>query len=558
MTMKSMDRNKIFLPTIPTKSLFMGLLCLLTVFFISCSEGASEKAQLNPEVPATVASTEVSTPEETSSVEVEPQVKTLRIGVGQHLIETEALITDPNFQRLIWSGLLRTGPDGKLHPGMVAFVPELGNEGISLDRKTYTFRLKEGLVWTDGTPIEATEVLELMLEDDGAIDSSIRSDFIKRLDIGRSRSLDAKTLIIALEEPFPEFLTFVTLPSIFSARNFQASSFAAAPTTGPYTISEWTKDKVVLIANEAWQDEIGNIRSHQIRRIEFIPFRRFSDAYEVFLAGGIDILPTNDLQRIETKIDSDDSVSVRNDPSSVYSIFINHSDEIFDDVATRRSLAMNLSREDLLVDLESVAALTVQPAYSWIPRHVWGTSIDNFISLASTDLLATDSWYVGGGIDGNSIELLYSSDDPLQTAVAPSLKNHWEKHLPVEVILRAERSEEHYADIVSGAYQLALVEWSEASSDPTQWLVDFQTSAADNFIRFSDPQFDELLESGLNARHQQDWHANILRANDVLMEQIGLIPIFSGSEKVLVRQENIPVVLSMMSQWTWDSLLIKN
>ena len=74
MTMKSMDRNKIFLPTIPTKSLFMGLLCLLTVFFISCSEGASEKAQLNPEVPATVASTEVSTPEETSSVEVEPQV----------------------------------------------------------------------------------------------------------------------------------------------------------------------------------------------------------------------------------------------------------------------------------------------------------------------------------------------------------------------------------------------------------------------------------------------------------------------------------------------------
>ena len=155
-----MDRNKIFLPTIPTKSLLMGLLCLLTVFFISCSEADSEKAQTSSEAKDVPTASEV--PKATASVDSEPDVKTLRIGVGRHLIETEALISDPNFQRLIWSGLLRLGPDGKLYPDMAAFVPELENEGISSDLKTYTFSLRKNAKWTDGGPVQAAQFLTLM------------------------------------------------------------------------------------------------------------------------------------------------------------------------------------------------------------------------------------------------------------------------------------------------------------------------------------------------------------------------------------------------------------
>ncbi len=551
-----MGISKIFVPSIPVKSLLMGLLYLLSTIFISCSLGDSQEPQTSTEAKVIPAASEV--PAATASIVSAPDVKTLRIGIDQHLIETKALLVDPNFQRLIWSGLLRLGPDGKVHPDLAAFVPDLENEGISLDGKTYTFRIKDDLRWSDGGPIQAAQVLELIFKDDGATDSSIRDDLIARLDISGSKFLDTRTLVITLNEPFPELLTHMSLPSMFPTRNFQIDSFSTTPTSGPYRISEWTEEGVVLIANEAWPDEIGNVSSHQIKRIEFIPFSEFSEARQKFLEGAIDILPMTIQHSEGMNLSSDDVLSVRHDPSSVYSILINHSDEIFGDLAARRALAMNLSRENLLIDMQADRNLALEPAYSWIPTYIWGNSEANLISLASTDLLAADSWYVGGGTDGISIELLYSSDDPIQKAIAALLKKHWEEYLPVEVLLREERSEEYYADIVSGTYQLALAEWTEKSPDPTPWLSDFRTSATENFARFSDPQFDKIFESGLNARSQKDWHDHMLQASNLLMDQVVVIPMFSGSEKILVREENVPVVETMLSHWDWNSLVIKD
>jgi len=557
-TMKSMDRNKIFLPTIPFKSLFTRLLFVLTVFLLSCSQGDSEETQIKAEVTVEAATGQDNAPQASNSVEAAAEVKTLRIGVGRHLIETKALISDPNFQRLIWSGLLRLGPDGKLYPDMAAFVPELENEGISSDFKTYTFSLRKNAKWTDGGPVQAAQFLTLMFLEGESTDSRLRDEFIEKLDVDKSTSLDAQTLVFSLQESYPEFLTLMTLPAMFPDRDIQVDSLGTAPTNGPYRISEWTEERVVLIANEAWEDTVGNFSSHQIERIEFIPFSEFGEAHKKFLEGFIDILPMTSQHRKGVNLSSDDSFPVRRDPPSVYSIFINHSDEIFEDVAARRALAMNLSREDLLIDIQPDRSSSLEPAYSWIPRYVWGNSEENFISLASTDLLAADSWYVGGGTDGISLELLYSSDDPIQKALAPLLEGHWEEHLPVDVLLREERSEEHYADIVSGAYQLTLAKWDEELFDPTYWLSDFQTSAADNFTRFSEPQFDEFIELGLSARTQQDWRDNMQQASNMLMEEIVVIPMFNGSKKVLVRDENVPVVETMLSHWNWDSLVIKD
>ena len=222
MTMKSMDRNKIFLPTIPTKSPFMGLLCLLSTIFISCSQGDSQEPQTSSEAKDIPTASEV--PEATASVESEPDVKTLRSGIGRHLIETEALISDPNFQRLIWSGLLRLGPDGKLYPDMAAFVPELENEGISSDLKTYTFSLRKNAKWTDGGPVQAGQFLQLMFLGGESIESRLRDVFIEKLDVDKSTSLDAQTLVFSLEESYPEILTLMTLPTMFPDRDIQVDS----------------------------------------------------------------------------------------------------------------------------------------------------------------------------------------------------------------------------------------------------------------------------------------------------------------------------------------------
>lgn len=60
---------------------------------------------------------------------------------------------------LINEVLVRVDHDFKLRPGLLAEVPSLENGGISQDFRVYTLRLRPGLVWDDGVPITADDIV---------------------------------------------------------------------------------------------------------------------------------------------------------------------------------------------------------------------------------------------------------------------------------------------------------------------------------------------------------------------------------------------------------------
>jgi len=60
-------------------------------------------------------------------------------------------------QYLIWSALL-VGVQGKMSPGLATEVPTVQNGGVSADLKTWTFKLRPNLVWSDGQPLNADDV----------------------------------------------------------------------------------------------------------------------------------------------------------------------------------------------------------------------------------------------------------------------------------------------------------------------------------------------------------------------------------------------------------------
>ncbi|MBI2587748.1 hypothetical protein HYW30_00385, partial [Candidatus Azambacteria bacterium] len=60
---------------------------------------------------------------------------------------------DRDLVRLLFAGLMRYTPDGRLEPDLALQV------AISPDGKTYTFTLRENLLWHDGVPLSAEDVL---------------------------------------------------------------------------------------------------------------------------------------------------------------------------------------------------------------------------------------------------------------------------------------------------------------------------------------------------------------------------------------------------------------
>ncbi len=66
---------------------------------------------------------------------------------------------DWNAASLVLEALLSFAPDGTILPNLAAEVPSKENGGLSDDLKTVTINLKEGLLWSDGEPVTAEDIV---------------------------------------------------------------------------------------------------------------------------------------------------------------------------------------------------------------------------------------------------------------------------------------------------------------------------------------------------------------------------------------------------------------
>jgi peptide/nickel transport system substrate-binding protein len=60
---------------------------------------------------------------------------------------------------LVYSFLLTFDDRGNLAPDLAAEVPSARNGGISADGRTITYRLRKNVVWQDGVPLTARDVV---------------------------------------------------------------------------------------------------------------------------------------------------------------------------------------------------------------------------------------------------------------------------------------------------------------------------------------------------------------------------------------------------------------
>ena len=159
--------------------------------------------------------------------------------------------------------------------GLAAFnekyepIPALARSwGISEDGKTYTFKIREKVFWTDGVPLKAEDFIyswKRILKPETAgsyayflfdiqnarkFNSGEIKDFSK---VG-VKAPDERTLIVTLERPRAYFLNLVTFMSTFPMRKDIVEKYgtkwtkaANIVTLGPYRLKEWKHHEEVLV-----------------------------------------------------------------------------------------------------------------------------------------------------------------------------------------------------------------------------------------------------------------------------------------------------------------------
>lgn len=167
---------------------------------------------------------------------------------------------DSALSNLIFSSLLKYNEKANL----VNDIAE--SYEISDDKKTYTFKIKKGILWHDGQELDANDIyFTVKLIQDSAFKSSLRGNWEKI----KPEVIDDLTIKFELEKPFVAFLnnlTFGILPEhIFGeipADKFLISDLNLKPIgSGPFIFSDFKKDNqdniisYQLIANKEYYDQ---------------------------------------------------------------------------------------------------------------------------------------------------------------------------------------------------------------------------------------------------------------------------------------------------------------
>ena len=154
---------------------------------------------------------------------------------------------------------------GVLVPRLVTEIPSVENGGISADLTTITWKLIPGLLWSDGTPVTAEDVVftaNYCLDPAGGCASLSKFDGIKTVE-----AVDATTVKVTFTAPKSNpFNAFVGLQApIIQKAQYAACIGAAAPTctdannmpigTGPFMVTGFTvNDTVSMAANPNYRD----------------------------------------------------------------------------------------------------------------------------------------------------------------------------------------------------------------------------------------------------------------------------------------------------------------
>jgi len=186
--------------------------------------------------------------------------------------------------RVVYNGLLRL--DENLSVG-----PELATEySVSDDGLTYTFRLRSGVVFHDGTPFSADDVVYSMMRHIGPDSTSSARALVAN--VQRWEKVDNLTVRAVLESPNTDF------PVILGATQFKiirdgTSDFTMPLGTGPFRLQEFSPGvRTLALRNEDYWGDGGPY----LDEIEMISIADAAARINALTSGDVDLIANVDPQ----------------------------------------------------------------------------------------------------------------------------------------------------------------------------------------------------------------------------------------------------------------------
>ncbi len=337
---------------------------------------------------------------------------------------------------------------------------------ISEDGCVYTFKIREGVTFSDGAVCDANAILANF---NAIISNKERHTWLEMMNllVGVSAP-DDYTFVIELSEPYYPMLTelgcirpFAMISPNCMVDGETKDGVSGYIGTGPYVLTDFVTDEyAVFERNESYWGELPEIQKITVKVIPDNQTRIMAlENGEIDLIFGKNML---DADAISQYTDSEEFTVSLSDPTSTRHIVLNTTNSILSDVTVRQALQHATNREAIS---EGIFYGLEQPADTLyaetVPYCDVGLEPYAYDADEAARMLEEAGWTMGSdGIrekDGQKLELglLYNSDSVTEKTIAEYLQSEYLK-LGISINIHGEEEQSYRDNMKAGNFDMVF------------------------------------------------------------------------------------------------------
>lgn len=457
----------------------------------------------------------------------------------------------------LFEGLYKLDENNKEVPGVAESVD------ISADGTKYTFKLKDGVKWSNGDPLTAEDfeyAWKRVIDPATAAEYAYQMSYIKNadevnqnkdingdgkvatLDEVGVKAVDDKTLEVTLEGPCEYFLQLTAFPCYFPVEKKSvennptwANSADTYVSNGPFKMTEYAiKDKIVLEKNENYYDN-SNVK------LDKLDIKLVSDetsAWASYKSGQFDMVDVVPQSEVQQALKDGSAKAFEQLGTYFYCINVSDSAKEIDpdaakalsDVRVRKALNLAVDRKSLV---ENVTKRGENPAFSYVPLGIKDENGKEFASkeyfkpegdVEEAKKLLTEAGYP----DGQGFPTIVLSFNPEggHGNIAQAVQDMWKNNLGINVELQSQEWKVFQTTRDNRNFEIARHGWVGDYTDPMTFLEMWISTTVQNNAGYNNPKYDQLIKD-IKAETDKTKRLELMhQAEDILMEDMPIIPLY--------------------------------